>query len=60
MVFKIFYTVVLQFFTLLDSTVSCSVSFFFFIFPLMATGGRHWHPDQMGLQPGLAHAALPS
>ncbi len=29
-------------------------------FPLSATGGRHWHPDQMGLQPGPAHAALPS
>lgn len=31
-----------------------------FPFPLPTTGGRHWHPNQMGLQPGPAHAALPS
>lgn len=30
-----------------------------FSFPVLATGGRHWHPDQMGLQPGPTHAALP-
>lgn len=32
----------------------------FLLFPLLTTGGRHWHPDQMGLQPGPPHAALPS
>lgn len=29
-------------------------------FPLLTTGGRHRHPDQMGLQPGPAHGALPA
>lgn len=31
-----------------------------FVVPLLTTGRRHRHPDQMGLQPRQAHAALPS
>lgn len=32
----------------------------FFPFPVLTTGGSHRHTDQMGLQPGPTHAALPS
>lgn len=43
------------------SLVGFSISFLRFVlhFPPSTTGGRNGHPDQVGLQPGPADAALP-